>query len=491
MPASIELSNVSVQTPSGRSLFEGLNLTMDREHVALVGRNGVGKSTLLSLIAGETSQTSGRVRVSTALHFVRQLEEHSAPRSRGELRRLALEAARTSGADVLLLDEPTLHLDDEAVAWLRAWLAEFPGAVIVASHDRRLLRDFRHFLVLSEAGGHYFGGTLGELERHLEQDHLSHEQRYARNLHRLADREADTAHIARRRDRKKRRGRVAELDRCTAPIRLNRKRGEAQVSHGRLAQLRRQRLEALRGWTAASRRALDVHLELELPVPDLPPVSDTPVATLRDVSAHAAGRALFAGLDLTLNRDRVALVGPNGAGKTTLLEILTQGRRPDRGVARADLSRIGYIAQGGSNWLLDCSLREHLRELSISEADSARHLVSHRFPLALAERPLRSLSPGERARAALIALFARPKPVELLILDEPTFSLDLVGLRALEAGLRRWPGGLVVASHDREFLGEIGIERTIELAPRALVPTETRDATHVSKIGQASAAPGG
>jgi ATPase subunit of ABC transporter with duplicated ATPase domains len=479
MPASIELKEVSINTASGRALFQGLNLRMDNEHVALVGRNGVGKSTLLALIAGEARESSGRVRVRSTPHFVPQLDERSEPISRGELRRLALEAARTSRAEILLLDEPTLHLDDAAVAWLRAWLAEFPGCVIVASHDRRLLGDLRHFLVLSEAGSHYFGGSLSELERHLEQDHLTHEQRYARNLHRLAEREANNAHIARRRDRKRRRGRTSELDRCTPRIRLNQKRGQAQVYQGRFAQLRQRRLDALRDWTASSRRALDVILDLKIPVPVLPPAATQPLVTLRGVSANTPGRALFTDLDLTLNRDRVALVGPNGAGKSTLLEIITRQRRPDNGFAQSDLTRIGYIAQGGSNWLLDCSLREHLRELSIADAESARICVTHRFPLALAERPLRSLSPGERARAALIAVFVRTPAVELLVVDEPTFSLDLVGLRALKEVLRRWPGGLVVASHDREFLSELDIEQTIELTGREGEP-QRRGTGHAS-----------
>jgi ATPase subunit of ABC transporter with duplicated ATPase domains len=482
MPASIELKEVSVKTASGRTLFQGLNLRMDHEHVALVGRNGVGKSTLLSLIAGEARESSGRVWVRSTPHFVPQLDARSEALSRGELRRHALEAARTSRAEILLLDEPTLHLDDRAVAWLRAWLAEFPGGVIVASHDRRLLGDLHHFLVLSEAGGHYFGGSLGELERHLEQDHLAQEQRYARNLHRLADQEANVAHIARRRDRKKRRGRVSELDRCTPRIRLNQKRGQAQVYQGRFAELRQRRLEALRDWTAASRRALNVDLALELAAPVLPPASTQPLVILRDVSVSAPDRPLFTHLDLTLNRDRVALVGPNGAGKSTLLEIITRERRPDSGFVQADLSRIGYVAQGGSNWLIDSSLREKLRELSIPDEDSARILVTHRFPLALAERPLRSLSPGERARASLIALFSRTPAVELLVVDEPTVSLDLVGLRALEEVLRLWPGGLVIASHDREFLAGLGVEQTIELKGREGAPLRPRQEGRRSKV---------
>jgi ATPase subunit of ABC transporter with duplicated ATPase domains len=86
---------------------------------------------------------------------------------------------------------------------------------------------------------------------------------------------------------------------------------------------------------------------------------------------------------------------------------------------------------------------------------------------------MRSLSPGERARAALICLFRRSPAVELLILDEPTYSLDLVGQRAMTDALRAWPGGLVVASHDRDFLSAVGADTVMELRPVA-ASNETR-----------------
>jgi macrolide transport system ATP-binding/permease protein len=126
------MTNVSVKTPTGRALFEGLNLAMDGEHVALVGRNGVGKSTLLSLLAGVTAAPSGKIELRSKPYYVPQMDELTEPLSRGERRKRALEAARRSNADILLLDEPTLHLDDEAVEWLRAWLAAWPGTVVLA-----------------------------------------------------------------------------------------------------------------------------------------------------------------------------------------------------------------------------------------------------------------------------------------------------------------------------------------------------------------------
>jgi ATPase subunit of ABC transporter with duplicated ATPase domains len=444
-------------------LFRDLNLRLQDEHVAIVGRNGVGKSTLLSLLAGLTEPSSGDVQAHGARFYLPQVDEQELSLSGGEQRQAALEAARASGADFLLLDEPTLHLDDRAVAGLREWLGEWRGGVVVASHDQRLLADFRHFFVVSEAGCHYFGGTLEQLEQHLEREHQASEARYVSNLNRLAEQEAHTAQVARRKARKKRAGRCAELDRATPRIRLNQKRAQAQVSHGRLAKLRQAKLAELRGWTEASRRAVNVELALELAVPELPLSSGEHLLALHDVAASAQGRQLFHALDLRIERERVAVVGPNAAGKTTLLRIMTGQRRPERGMARVEHAKMGYIEQGGRNWLTEKSLRQQLLELGRSSDEIASLLVAHRFPLALAERALHSLSPGERARAALIALFGRTPSVELLILDEPTFGLDLVGQRALVRALTRWPGGLVIASHDQAFLDAVGIDRTIRL----------------------------
>lgn len=113
--------------------------------------------------------------------------------------------------------------------------------------------------------------------------------------------------------------------------------------------------------------------------------------------------------------------------------------------------------------MLDESLLSNLNALGASGEEAAKLLLNHRFPLALGQRPLCSLSAGERARAALISLFARSPAPELLILDEPTFSLDLVGQRALTRALRAWPGGLIVTSHDSDFLSELNLDRLIQL----------------------------
>ena len=164
MPASlIETSQLSMSTPSGRLLFQGLNLSLEAERVALIGRNGVGKSTLLEVLAGVQTPQAGRVVRRTVPYLVSQLQDPQGM-SHGELRKQRLLEARQAAPEMLLLDEPTQDLDTAGIAWLRGWLRGWKGGALVASHDAALLQDFEHFFVLSESGARYFRGALAELE---------------------------------------------------------------------------------------------------------------------------------------------------------------------------------------------------------------------------------------------------------------------------------------------------------------------------------------
>ncbi len=447
-------------TYGDRVLFTGLTLSLEGEKVALVGRNGMGKSTLLALLAGETSPDQGTVTRLGRVALVPQRVPDGAG-SPGERRVEHLREAFASQADLLLLDEPTQDLDEAAVEWLLGELSRWSGGLLVASHDRRLLDGFRHFFVMAESGCRYFSGRFEALEEGLEREFRAEESRYLRRLNSLVKEEEQTLQSARRRRRKEQYGRVREIDRNTSTLTLNMKRNQAQANHGRINRLREQRLEESRDWTRAARRSLKVELPLQGEMPTLPPCSG-PVVRASSASAQVDGHWLFRDLDLEVGRERMAIVGPNGAGKTTLLQTLVGERRPDSGDVRLDVSRLGVIEQGGTNWMLDETLVEVLgRYLEPDEIGS--RLVAQRFPLALAERPLRTLSPGERVRAALLGLLARRPAVELLVLDEPTYSLDLLGQGALTDLLRAWPGGLLVASHNPHFLASIGVEKTLRL----------------------------
>jgi ATPase subunit of ABC transporter with duplicated ATPase domains len=364
MTTLLRISNATVTAPGGRVLFDELTLQVGRgERIALVGRNGVGKSTLLAHLA---ECAGARAR------FVPQMLR--GPRSPGQLRKHALANVFDAAPDVLLLDEPTSDLDEDAVAWLRACLARFSGCVIVATHDRRLLRDFSDFFIASETGSRAFSGTLDELDAELDREHTRADERYAAKLRDLAVFEERVLAAARRRGRKKRCGRCRELDRATPRIRLNAKRSQAQVNHGKDAKMREHRLAVARGASLAMRRALAPTLALELGVPEVE-ADATPAVLL----SGARVAQLFGPLDLCVARERVAIVGANGAGKTTLLDLILGRRRPDEGSAARDLSRIGAIAQGAADYMLDESLLEHLA-VSAHSLDAAITLPSPQIP---------------------------------------------------------------------------------------------------------------
>jgi len=508
--ALVELRALDLDTPAGRPLIRGLDAVISPgDRVALIGRNGAGKSSLLGLVAGrredpsgalttrgssrlvgqdpslDEGQTRGRALVERGRRDPRLEAEIAAAReraglpplaelltrralSRGELRKLLLLAAFIDEPELLLLDEPTQDLDERGLAWLRSAIASWPNALLVASHSRGLLAQFEHFFVVAESGCRYLPGRFAAVEAKLEREAIEHERRYVEGLARLERDERRNRKISQRRARKKNLGRIHELRRRTSRARLNEKRGQAQQSQARAAAIRRDRIERSRGWTEAMRRALRVELPLDALVAALPPDRGEPLLVAEGLSCAREGRALFDQLELRVGRERVAITGPNGSGKTTLLKILLGELEPDAGQVHAETERIGRIDQGAANWRDDRSTIELLVEPG-QRGDpealtrAAELVVAHRFPLALAERPLAELSPGERVRAALICLFRREPAVELLVLDEPTVSLDFVGLAALSEALRAWPGGLLVASHDAEFLAAVGLDGQVEL----------------------------
>ncbi len=495
----LALYNVNISTPDGRVLFQDLNLALGHEKVAVIGRNGIGKSTLLKTMAGYLQPASGEVHYKTKPFLVTQelasnnkaflkimnsvekspvfFEEFrsfgidSIPKNKqlkhlsaGNLRKLYLMAAGFTYPDMLLLDEPTEGLDEESIKWLVKWFSKWQKGLIVVSHDRFLLSHFEHFFIISESGCKYFQGSLIELNKTLECEANDAEKKYIMNIHTLERQEENHAKIIRRRNRKKNYGRISELERCTPKQRLNSKRSKAQVSQGKATETGQKKIRALRTWTLASRRALRVDLPLTISVPEFDMNGQQELICLKTISAKFGDKYLFKDLDLSFGYDRLAVIGPNGTGKTTLLNIIKGDLEPYRGNVTTTC-RFGVIEQNGTNWMTSESLLSLLMTFSDAESldEIAEILLMHKFPMELANRPLLTLSPGERVRAALICLFQQTPTIQVLILDEPTYSLDFLGETSLRRTLKSWPGGLIIASHNREFLTSIDISKLIRL----------------------------
>jgi len=469
-PNVLELRNVAINAPGGRPLIRDLSLILGRgERVALVGRNGVGKSTLIRTLAGLDAPASGRVTRVGSQHLVAQhaddISSESSPESRGERRSRLLQEAFRAEPDLLLLDEPSDGLDRVELATLVRHLSETTSALIVASHDPEVLRSFRDFFVMTESGCRLYRGDYDSLLADLVAENEAREEQYVRKLNQLSSAEKKSRSDLQRRTRKKHLGRVREVGRAPSRIKLNDKRSYAQEKQGKRAVRREARIKTERDSARATRRSLPVSLPLEIALPDLRPATGRPVIKLEDVTAHAGDRILFENVSLSVERDRLGVVGPNGSGKSTLLEIMVGERDPKQGRARQDLSRLGYVAQNSKNWCFEESVFDVLMTGGCVDSPETAIgcLRAHRFPLALASRPLASLSPGERVRAALLCLSQREPAVEVLLLDEPSDQLDILGRAALTRVLRQWSGGLVVVSHDERLLDELGLERRLEL----------------------------
>jgi ATPase subunit of ABC transporter with duplicated ATPase domains len=370
--------------------------------------------------------------------------------SGGEAARALLAGVLLSRPNLLLLDEPTNHLDADGLAWLESFLAGFDGALLVVSHDRRFLDTSVTRLLELDAGEltAYTGGYSDyrdEKARRRARQELLHEAQEKRRRRLEADIHA-TRGFAMRTE--------TTAPRAVAPG-LKRKAKKVAKKAG----ARERRLQ----------RELDSEDRIEAPsAPSRLTVSldgghgAARVAALRGVSAGHGDELVLRDLDLDVHgRDRIVVSGANGAGKSTLLAVLAGRLAPAAGTAELPVSA-ALLPQVAQALPLDATPTAFVRERSGTGEAEARRLLGH-FGLEgdAAVRPMRTTSPGERARIAVAAMVATGSP--LLLLDEPTNHLDLPALEVLESALRDYPGALVVASHDRAFVDAIGVTRRLHV----------------------------
>jgi ATPase subunit of ABC transporter with duplicated ATPase domains len=373
--------------------------------------------------------------------------------SGGEQARVMLAGVLLARPTVLLLDEPTNHLDLAGLRWLETYLAAFPGAAMIVSHDRRFLDNTasRVFELdgVSDRLQTYEGGyTTYRAEKvrrwqRLLEEHRAQE-RYRKRL------EAD---IARTRQQ------ALGVERTASGLGSDQlKRYAKKVAakaKARERRLRRQ-MEAAE-WIGNPTKAPSFTLSL-----DGVSVTGQRLAALTDVGVRHGARRVLDGVNLVVRgRDRIAVMGDNGAGKTTLLRLLAGELAPTYGRAEP-AETAGILPQDHHRLPLDRPLLDYYRSQVIGYEDEARAFLGHfLFDQEQMHRPLRTLSPGERSRLLIAVLVSSGS--ELLLLDEPTNHLDFDSLDVIEEALRQFRGTIVAVSHDRAFVENIGCARHIEI----------------------------
>ncbi len=465
--ALIHLRNITVSFGSAPVLNQ-VNLSLNRrERVCLVGRNGVGKSTLMKLIAGAIKPDGGEVALERGIKIAQLAQEvpqnisgkvfdllaaellnvadweirqrvvellsrltldrdaEFATLSGGLKRRVLLAKALIVAPDLLLLDEPTNHLDIENIVWLEQFFSKYCGTLLFVTHDRLFLQKIATRIV--------------ELDRG---DLTSWECDYATYLQRKQDflvtQEKHNALFDKRL--------AQEEVWIRQGIKARRTRNEGRVENLKKLRLERQ-----------ARREVIGNVKMEAQSTN----NSGKLVIEAEKISYGYAQPIIKNFTTTILRgDKIGIIGSNGCGKTTLLRLLLGDLIPQTGVIKTGTKlQVAYFDQLRNQLDEEKTVRENVALGSdyVTINGKARHIISYLqdflFSPERALSPVDQLSGGERNRLLLAKMFTKPSNV--LVLDEPTNDLDIETLELLETLLVDYPGTILLVSHDRTFLNNI------------------------------------
>lgn len=455
-------------------LFENLHLHLfPRDRICLIGKNGVGKTTLMNAIAGEFELDNGErwIMPNAVVGYLSQneklppdhsvfdyimlglkLDDHKSyvvdivcdhlkidknaltqNLSGGQKRRVSLARALVLEPDVLLLDEPTNHLDLEIIQWLEEYLQTYQGALLVISHDRKFLEKISNKVFWLRAGQIKVNQQGYKDFDEWAQQIIEHENRELINLEKKVGLESGWLQTGVTGRRKRNIGRLHYLDEL------------------------RQKLEAQKKLVRANQSYIKI--ESQKIEEDAPQV----ILSFNNVSKDFGEKKLIDKFSLKILRgEKIGIIGKNGSGKSTLLKMMIGELKPDSGTVKParDIS-ISYFDQARSNIKPTSTIQEILCDSGSDYVKLAngktKHIAGYLKDFLFDPKDTQTLagtlSGGQQNRLLLAKTLANPG--NFMILDEPTNDLDMDSLDMLQEYLMGYEGTLIVVSHDRDFLDNV------------------------------------
>ncbi|WOC16280.1 ABC-F family ATP-binding cassette domain-containing protein [Pseudochrobactrum sp. MP213Fo] len=524
LTALLTLQNLAAHTPDGRSLFQNFNLSIARDRIGLIGRNGVGKSTLLRIIAGEIAPLNGSVRGHATIGVLHQVTDQSHETiadlfgARAALMRMehilaghgsednfeadwTLEAriedalvtmglsgltphtelCRLSGGqktgaalaalifkkpDLLLLDEPTNNLDYQGRQAVLELLHNWRGGALVISHDRALLRKMDRIVEMTFIGvSHYEGNwDFYEARKAEELAGAHHDFEVAQTAVKQAEKQARL--IRERQEKRDAAGKKSRFKSGQSKLLLDAREDRAQATSGRNTLLAHRQADAGQQALKEAQSKIERLTPHDFTIASAQLPASKIVLTANGVGfAYSSGKPVFEHVSLQITGpERLAVCGGNGSGKTTLLRVLAGQLEEKTGIVHRFV-RFSMLDQHVS--MLDdyMSVVENFKQHNPQASDNACRAALARFMFRndCALRKAGELSGGERLRAGLACVLGGIHVPQLLILDEPTNHLDIVALRSVEAALKAYDGALLVTSHDEAFLEAISVTRRLKI----------------------------
>lgn len=469
----LSLRNITISFAK-KIIFENLNLNLfSSDRVCLIGKNGVGKSTLMNCIAnlidldfgerwiapniimGHLTQSEKILENISIFDFIKQdikLDDHkeylidiicdklkldknqnTSNLSGGQKRRANLAKSLILEPDILLLDEPTNHLDLEIIEWLEDYLLNFKGALVIISHDRKFLEKVSNKVFWIRAGNFKINNQGYKNFDEWSQNITDHESRELENLQKKVELESGWLQTGVTARRKRNIGRLHHLNELKNKLAIQQK-------------LVRQNQNNIKIIT----QKIDE---------DAPQV----IMSFNNISLALNEKFLIKDFNYKILRgERIGIIGNNGIGKSSLLKLMTKQLSPTQGTVKlAKDINFSYFDQSRSAIKSDSTIQEILCEsggdfVKLSNGKT-KHICGYLKDFLFDPKETKTLagtlSGGQQNRLLLAKTLASPG--NFMILDEPTNDLDMDSLDILEKYLEEYQGTLVVVSHDRDFLDNI------------------------------------